>query len=34
MRLPHNRIDENWVAASKPQALGMVKNAIGQLNTY
>jgi hypothetical protein len=26
MRLPHNGIDEKWVAASKPQALGMVAN--------
>jgi hypothetical protein len=42
MRLPHNRIDENGVASSKPvlsevegpQALGMLENAILLLNTY
>ena len=26
MGLPHIRIDAKWVAASKPQALGMVEN--------
>jgi len=26
MRLPHSRVDKSWVAASKPQALGMVTN--------
>jgi hypothetical protein len=26
MRLPHDRINIKWVAASKPQALGMVEN--------
>jgi hypothetical protein len=42
MRLPPNRIDGIWVAASKPvlgevegpQALGMAANTIVQLNTY
>ena len=34
MRLPPNRIDVKWVAASKPQALGMVVNTRGRLNTY
>jgi len=34
MRLPPNRIDVKRVAASKPQALGMVENTRGRLNTY
>jgi hypothetical protein len=34
MRLPHNRIYEEKVASSKPQALGMVASARGWLNTY
>jgi len=34
MRLPHNRTDGERVAASKPQALGMVANARLRLNTY
>jgi hypothetical protein len=34
MRLPHNIIDKKRVAASKPQALGMVANARGRLNTF
>ena len=34
MRLPHNRIDGKWVAASKPQALGMVGNERSRPNTY
>jgi len=34
MRLPPNRIDGKWVAASKPQALGMVANDKVRLNTY
>jgi hypothetical protein len=33
MRLPHDRIDGKRVAASKPQALGMVENMKGLLNT-
>ena len=32
MRLPHNRIDAESVAASKPQALGMVSNDGLRLN--
>jgi len=28
MRLPHDRIDGKWVAASKPQALGMVAKRV------
>jgi hypothetical protein len=34
MRLPPNRINGKWVAASKPQALGMVANTRIRLNTY
>ncbi|OHB64284.1 MAG: hypothetical protein A2168_05450 [Planctomycetes bacterium RBG_13_50_24] len=34
MRLPPDRIDGKRVAASKPQALGMVENARGRLNMY
>ncbi|HCO95060.1 MAG TPA: hypothetical protein DIU00_14095 [Phycisphaerales bacterium] len=34
MRLPPNRIDGKRVAASKPQALGMVANDKLRLNTY
>jgi hypothetical protein len=34
MRLPPDKIDGKWVAASKPQALGMVENVRGRLNTY
>jgi len=34
MRLPPNRINGKWVAASKPQALGMVVNDKVWLNTY
>jgi len=34
MRLPPNRLDAKWVAASKPQVLGMVENTRGRLNTY
>jgi|GEM_PF-313653 len=34
MRLPRNRIDGKRVAASKPQALGMVENTRGRLNTH
>jgi len=34
MRLPPNRIDGKWMAASKPQALGMDENARGRLNMY
>jgi len=34
MRLPRDRIDVESVAASKPQALGMVVNAGVRLNRY
>jgi len=34
MRLPPNRVVRKWVAASKPQALGMVMNTGSRLNTY
>ena len=34
MRLPPNSIGGKWVAASKPQALGMVANIKLRLNTY
>ena len=34
MRLPPNRIEGKRVAASKPQALGMVANVKLRLNTY
>ena len=33
MRLPPNRIVGKWVAASKPQALGMASDARGRLKT-
>jgi hypothetical protein len=34
MRLPHGRINGKWVAASKPQALGMDANVGSRLNMY
>ncbi len=34
MRLPPIGVDVKRVTASKPQALGMVKNTKGRLNTY
>jgi hypothetical protein len=34
MRLPPKTIDTKRVAASKPQALGMVESARGRLNMY
>jgi hypothetical protein len=34
MRLPPDKIDVKRVAASKPQALGMVESTRGRLNAY
>jgi hypothetical protein len=34
MRLPPDRVNGKWVAASKPQVLGMVVNVKYRLNMY